>query len=257
MTPKPVRQRLDLLLVERGLAESPEKAGALILAGEVEVDGKRADKAGTPSPGNAKIEIISRHQKYVSRGGFKLEGALKDFAICPRGRICLDIGSSHGGFTDCLLQTGAARVYAVDVTVDQLDWKLRQDTRVIPVKRNARELTVENIPELVDLVTIDVSFISVLQVIGSAAKLAKPSAAFVILIKPQFELPRDKVGPGGIVKSKKLHDRAVLSVRKGLKPAGLKFLKVRPSRLPGTEGNQEYFLHARKIPGRIANTHGA
>lgn len=257
MKPKLVRQRLDLLLVEHGLADSHEKARALILAGEVEVDGKRADKAGTSFPGNAKITIISRHQKYVSRGGFKLEGALKDFAIRPADRICLDVGSSHGGFTDCLLQRGAARVYAVDVNVEQLDWKLRQDARVTPVKRNAREMTPEDIPVPAELVTIDVSFISALQVIAPAAKLAKPGASFVILIKPQFELPRDKVGPGGIVKSKKLHERAVLSVRNSLKPLGLKFLKTRPSRLPGAEGNQEYFLHARKNPGKIPNTHGA
>ena len=249
MKPKPLRQRLDLLLVERGLAESPEKAGAQILAGEVEVDGRRADKAGTPFPSNAKIKIISRHQKYVSRGGFKLEGALKDFAARPAGKICLDIGSSHGGFTDCLLQRGATRVYAVDVNVEQLDWRLRQDARVIPVKRNARALTAEHIPEPVDLVTIDVSFISALQVIEPAAKVARAGAAFVILIKPQFELPRDKVGPGGIVKEKRLRERAVLSVRKSLNSLGLKFLKVRPSRLPGAEGNQEYFLHARKKSG--------
>ncbi len=249
MKPKPLRQRLDLLLVERGLAESPEKAGAQILAGEVEVDGRRADKAGTPFPSNAKIKIISRHQKYVSRGGFKLEGALKDFAARPSGKICLDIGSSHGGFTDCLLQRGATRVYAVDVNVEQLDWRLRQDARVIPVKRNARALTAEHIPEPVDLVAIDVSFISALQVIEPAAKVAKAGAAFVILIKPQFELPRDKVGPGGIVKEKRLRERAVLSVRKSLNSLGLKFLKVRPSRLPGAEGNQEYFLHARKKTG--------
>ena len=120
MKPKPVRQRLDLLLVELGLAESPEKAGAIILAGEVEVDGQRADKAGTAFLGNAKIRIFSRHQKYASRGGFKLEGALKDLAIRPAGRICLDVGSSHGGFTDCLLQRGAVRVYAVDVNVEQI-----------------------------------------------------------------------------------------------------------------------------------------
>jgi len=249
MKPKPLRQRLDLLLVERGLAESPEKAGAQILAGEVEVDGRRADKAGTPFPSNAKIKIISRHQKYVSRGGFKLEGALKDFAARPAGKICLDIGSSHGGFTDCLLQRGATRVYAVDVNVEQLDWRLRQDARVIPVKRNARALTAEHIPEPVDLVTIDVSFISALQVIEPAAKVARAGAAFVILIKPQYELPRDKVGPGGNVKEKRLRERAVLSVRKSLNSLGLKFLKVRPSRLPGAEGNQEYFLHARKKSG--------
>jgi len=249
MKQKPVRQRLDLLLVERGLAKSPERAGAMILAGEIEVDGKRADKAGRPFLSNAKIKIISRHQKYVSRGGFKLEGALKDFAIRPAGKICLDVGSSHGGFTDCLLQQGAARVYAVDVNVEQLDWKLRQDARVVPIKHNARVLSSENIPELADLVTIDVSFISALQVISPAAKLAKTGAIFVILIKPQFELPRDKVGPGGIVKSKKLHERAVLSVRKSINSLGLRFLKVRPSRLPGAEGNQEYFLHARKKSG--------
>jgi 23S rRNA (cytidine1920-2'-O)/16S rRNA (cytidine1409-2'-O)-methyltransferase len=137
----------------------------------------------------------------------------------------------------------------VDVNVEQLDWKLRQDARVVPVKHNASELSSENIAELADLVTIDVSFISALQVIAPAAKLAKAGATFVILIKPQFELPRDKVGPGGIVKSKKLHERAVLSVRKSMNSLGLKFLKVRPSRLPGAEGNQEYFLHARKKSG--------
>src|SRR5213594_4123744 len=176
MKPKPVRQRLDLLLVERGLAESSDRAGAMILAGEVEVDGQRADKAGAPFPGNAKIKITSRHQKYVSRGGFKLEGALKDFAIRPGGKICLDIGSSHGGFTDCLLQRGAPRVYAVDVNVEQLDWKLRQDGRVIPVQRNARELRAEDVPEQIDLVTIDVSFISVRKVIAPAARVAKSCA---------------------------------------------------------------------------------
>ena len=137
----------------------------------------------------------------------------------------------------------------MDVNVEQLDWRLRQDARVIPVKRNARALTAEHIPEPVDLVTIDVSFISALQVIEPAAKVARAGAAFVILIKPQFELPRDKVGPGGIVKEKRLRERAVLSVRKSLNSLGLKFLKVRPSRLPGAEGNQEYFLHARKKSG--------
>ena len=257
MKDKPARKRLDVLLVERKLAESPEKAVAMILAGEVLVDGKRGDKAGMPVPSDAKIEVAARHQKYVSRGGFKLEGALKDFGIRPAGRICLDVGSSHGGFTDCLLQRGAARVYALDVNVEQLDWKLRQDARVIPVKRNARDLSAEDIPEPADLVTVDVSFISVLQAIAPVASLAKPGAVFVILVKPQFELPRDKVGPGGIVKSKRLRERAVLSVRKGLKPLALKFLKVRPSRLPGAEGNQEYFLHARKNPSKIAKTHGS
>ena len=218
----------------------------MILAGEVQVDGRRTEKAGMPVASDANVQVTSRHQKYVSRGGFKLEGALKDFTIDPTSLACLDVGSSHGGFTDCLLQHGAARVYAVDVNVEQLDWKLRQDGRVVPVKRNARELRAEDIPELVDLVVIDVSFISAEMVIAPAIMLAKPGAAFLILVKPQFELPRKAVGPGGIVKLKRLRDRAVLSVRKHVQSLGLKFLKVRPSRLAGAEGNQEYFLHARK-----------
>ena len=218
----------------------------MILAGEVQVDGRRTEKAGMPVASDANVQVTSRHQKYVSRGGFKLEGALKDFTIDPTSLACLDVGSSHGGFTDCLLQHGAARVYAVDVNVEQLDWKLRQDGRVVPVKRNARELRAGDIPELVDLVVIDVSFISAEMVIAPAIMLAKPGAAFLILVKPQFELPRKAVGPGGIVKLKRLRDRAVLSVRKHVQSLGLKFLKVRPSRLAGAEGNQEYFLHARK-----------
>jgi 23S rRNA (cytidine1920-2'-O)/16S rRNA (cytidine1409-2'-O)-methyltransferase len=246
MKGKPARKRLDLVLVERKLAESREKAAAMILAGEVRVDGKREDKAGMPVAGDAKIEVASRHPKYVSRGGFKLEGALKDFSLNPKGLVCLDVGSSHGGFTDCLLQHGAARVYAVDVNVEQLDWKLRQDTRVVAVRKNARELQTGDIPEPADLTVVDVSFISVEKVIEPAAGLAKPSSLFLILIKPQFELRRKQVGAGGIVKSKRLREKAVLSVSKHVKSLGFKFLKVRPSRVTGIEGNQEYFLCARK-----------
>ncbi len=246
MKGKPARKRLDLVLVERKLAESREKAAAMILAGEVRVDGKREDKAGMPVAGDAKIEVASRHPKYVSRGGFKLEGALKDFSLNPKGLVCLDVGSSHGGFTDCLLQHGAARVYAVDVNVEQLDWKLRQDTRVVAVRKNARELQTGDIPEPADLTVVDVSFISVEKVIEPAAGLAKPSSLFLILIKPQFELRRKQVGAGGIVKSKRLREKAVLSVSKHVKSLGFKFLKVRPSRVSGVEGNQEYFLCARK-----------
>ena len=174
MKDKPARKRLDLLLVERKLAESREKAAAMILAGEVLVDGKRGDKAGMPVGSDAKLEVASRHQKYVSRGGFKLEGALKDFSLNPTGLVCLDVGSSHGGFTDCLLQHGAARVYAVDVNAEQLDWKLRRDARVVAVKKNARELEKGDIPELADLAVVDVSFISAEKVIEPAASLAKP-----------------------------------------------------------------------------------
>lgn len=246
MKPRAVRKRLDTLLVERGCADSPQKAMAMILAGEVQVDGQRADKAGMPVAEDARIQITSRLQKFSSRGGTKLEGALKDFAIDPSGLICLDIGASNGGFTDCLLQHGATRVYALDVNVEQLDWKLAKDARVIPIKRNARELRSEDLPELVDLVVIDVSFISVHKVIAPAVEVAKPGAVFLILIKPQFELPREEIGPGGIVKDRALHDRAVQSVRECVEAVGLDCLGVRPSHLPGAEGNQEYFLHARK-----------
>jgi 23S rRNA (cytidine1920-2'-O)/16S rRNA (cytidine1409-2'-O)-methyltransferase len=248
MKPKASRKRLDLLLVERGFADSSQKANAMILAGEVQVDGQRAEKAGMPIARDARIEITSRLQRFSSRGGTKLEGALQDFAVEPAGSICLDIGASNGGFTDCLLQHGAARVYALDVNVEQLDWKLTKDARVVPIKRNARELQAKDLPEKADFVVIDVSFISVRKVIASAVAVAKPGAIFLILIKPQFELRREEIGPGGIVKDQALHDRAIESVRECVEPIGLDYLGVHPSRLLGAEGNQEYFLHARKKP---------
>ena len=219
---------------------------AMILAGEVQVDGQRVEKAGMPVAEDARIEIISRLQKFVSRGGTKLAGALEDFAIEPAGCVCLDIGSSNGGFTDCLLQRGAVRVYAVDVNMEQLDWKLRQNPRVVPIARNARELRVEDLPESVDIVVIDVSFISVRKVIAPAMAAAKPCADSLILIKPQFELRREEIGSGGIVRDQKLHDKAILAVRESVASVGLEYLGVRPSHLLGAEGNQEYFLYARK-----------
>jgi len=246
MKPRAARKRLDLLLVERGCAESPQKAVAMILAGEVHVDGQRAEKAGMPVANDARIEIVSRARKFVSRGGVKLEGALEDFAIDPSGCVCLDIGASNGGFTDCLLHHGAARVYAVDVNVEQLDWKLRQNPHVTAIERNARELRKEDLPESVDLVVIDVSFISVCKVIAPAVTVTKARADFLILIKPQFELRRQEIARGGIVEDQKLHDQAVRSVREFVESLGLDCLGVRPSHLPGAEGNQEYFLHARK-----------
>jgi 23S rRNA (cytidine1920-2'-O)/16S rRNA (cytidine1409-2'-O)-methyltransferase len=192
------------------------------------------------------VEINSREQRYVSRGGFKLEGALRDFHVDPAGKICLDIGSSTGGFTDCLLQQGATSVYAVDVTVDQIAWKLRQDPRVLRRERNARDLGSLDIPELVDLVTVDVSFISAGKVLSPAAGVAKDGAEFLVLVKPQFELGREEIGPGGIVVDAALHEKAISIVRNATSSAGLELLGLQPSQLAGAEGNQEYFLHARK-----------
>jgi len=246
MKQKPARVRLDRLLFEKGLAESIPKAAALILAGEIQVDGKLASKAGMQVTRNAPIEQATRRQKYASRAGLKLEGALEDFSVNPAGCLCLDIGASHGGFTDCLLQRGASCVYAVDVSIEQLDWKLRQDQRVTQVERNARELKSIDIAEPVDIVVVDVSFISACKVIGPACKFAKPGSYFLILIKPQFELPREKIGKGGIVSDKTLHEDAILTVQRHCTGLGLECLGVRPSRLAGAEGNQEYFLHARK-----------
>jgi 23S rRNA (cytidine1920-2'-O)/16S rRNA (cytidine1409-2'-O)-methyltransferase len=249
MNAKTERKRLDVLLVERGLAESSHKAQAMILAGEVEVDQQRADKAGSIVPETAHIEVHSRQQKYASRGGMKLEGALKDFRISPEGKACLDIGASTGGFTDCLLQNGAGRVYAVDVNTDQLAWKLRGDARVVRIEKNARELLAQDLPETADLVVADVSFISVTRILAGAAACARAGADLLILVKPQFELERQDVGKGGIVREKALHEKAVASVRSAMEALGLNVLGVAPSHLPGAEGNQEYFLHARKAAG--------
>ena len=246
MNAKGERKRLDLLLVERGLAESRHKAQAMILAGEVEVDRKRAEKAGSLLPGTAHIEVHSRLQKYAGRGGLKLEGALEDFHVCPAGRICLDIGASTGGFTDCLLLGGAARVYSVDVNTDQLSWKLRDDRRVVRIEKNARELRAGDLPEPSDLVVADVSFISVKKILPGAADCAKSGADLLILIKPQFELERENVGKGGIVREKALHEKAIAGVKQAVEALGLGVAGIVPSRLPGAAGNQENFLHARK-----------
>jgi 23S rRNA (cytidine1920-2'-O)/16S rRNA (cytidine1409-2'-O)-methyltransferase len=250
MNAKPTRKRLDLLLVERGMAESRQKAQAMILAGEVMVDSQRADKAGLAIAETAKVEVNSRLQKYASRGGFKLEGALEDFRVEVKGKVCLDVGSSTGGFTDCLLQNGATRVYAVDVNTDQLAWKLQEDARVVRIEKNARELAANDLPELAQIMVMDVSFISVTKVLPGAVECAAAGADLLILIKPQFELERGDVGKGGIVREASLHDKAIAKVRKAAEELHLQCVGVAPSCLAGAEGNQEYFLHARK-PGTV------
>jgi len=252
--------RLDMLVVERGFAEAIPKAQAMILAGEVRVNGERGDKSGTLVKADARIEISGASPKYASRGGFKLEGALQDFAVDPTGRVCLDIGASTGGFTDCLLQHGARQVYAVDVTPEQMLWRLQQDPRVKQIKANARNLSAEQISEFADLVTVDVSFISVAKVLPAVVSFAELDAEYLILVKPQFELDRKDIGIGGIVRDPALHARAVDRVKATAIASGLTFepdeRAVRPSRITGTEGNQEYFLHARMLAGRGSTPSG-
>ena len=235
---------MDVLLVERGLAETRERAQALLLAGAVRVDGQRAEKAGARVAADAAIEVTGTGLKYASRGGLKLEGALEEFGVSAAGKVCVDVGSSTGGFTDCLLQGGARRVYAVDVNTDQLAWKLRQDKRVVRVKQNARNLKREEIGEEAELVTVDVSFISLVKVLPAVVGVARRGADFLILVKPQFELEREDVGRGGIVREAKLHEKAVERVREAAESVGLEGRGVRASRVAGAEGNVEFFLHA-------------
>jgi 23S rRNA (cytidine1920-2'-O)/16S rRNA (cytidine1409-2'-O)-methyltransferase len=238
------RHRLDLLVVERGLAGSREKAQALILAGQVLVNGQKADKAGANVGVDATIELLAQ-PRYVGRGGLKLEAALDHFGISASGKICLDIGSSTGGFTDCLLQRGAARVYAIDVGTGQLDWKLRNDPRVIVQEQvNARYLTRDQVPQLIALAVCDVSFISITMILPALAGLLAEDAEMVILVKPQFELDRDQVGKGGIIRDPALHHRACQRVEKAVQQLGFQ-TQIIPSPILGAEGNREFLLHAR------------
>ena len=241
--PKSPRKRLDVLLVENGLAESRQKAQAFILAGEVRVNGQRAEKAGATFPADARLEITGKILRYASRAGEKLEGALQDFRVIPADRICLDAGSSTGGFTDCLLQHGAARVYAVDVTISQLAWKLQRDARVVPMEMNVRYLKPEDLAERPSLITADLSFISLSKVLPALAAAAQENAEFLLLVKPQFELERGQVGAGGIIRDAKLQERAIERVRKAAEACGLRVLGVQASRVPGAGGNQEFFLY--------------
>lgn len=250
-----MKRRLDLLLVERGLAETRERAQALILAGEVVIGGQVANKAGTQVDIAAQIEVRAP-LPYVSRGGYKLAGALDAFKVEPRGFVCADIGASTGGFTDVLLQRGASKVYAIDVGYGQLAWKLRQDPRVVVMDRiNARHL--ESLPEPVDLVVIDVSFISLEQILRVAQTLLKPNGEIIALIKPQFEAGRDQVGRGGIVRDPHVH-RAVLTRVAGFAESfGLQAAGLIRSPIKGTEGNTEFLIHLRRERGMSPSELGA
>ena len=234
-----------MLLVDRGLVDSREKARALILAGQVLVDGQKLDKSGHAVPSDARVELLAS-PRYVGRGGLKLEAALDHFAIAVAGKICLDVGSSTGGFTDCLLQRGAARVYAIDVGTAQLDWKLRNDPRVVVREQvNARYLTREVVPESIDLAVCDVSFISITMILPALVNLLAKSAEMVILVKPQFELEREQVGKGGIIRDPALHQQACRRVEDAVRRLGFE-THIIPSPVLGAEGNQEFLLYARQ-----------
>lgn len=234
--------RLDVLLVERGLFSSREQAQRAILAGEVRSGTRVLDKPGTKLPADAPLECAAK-PKYVSRGGLKLEGALEAFAVAPAGRICLDIGASTGGFTDCLLQRGAARVYAYDVGHSQLDWRIRSDARVVVAEGvNGRHLRAADFPESISLVVIDVSFIALTKILPAATDVLRGGGGgeIVALIKPQFELGKEKVGKGGIVRDPAHHVEAVDSVRRWCAQAGVDWRGVVDSPITGTDGNREF-----------------
>jgi 23S rRNA (cytidine1920-2'-O)/16S rRNA (cytidine1409-2'-O)-methyltransferase len=239
-----MKLRLDRLLVDRGLVESREKAQALIMAGAVLVNGQKAAKPGQAVPDDAAVELSAR-PPFVGRGGLKLAAALDRFAIDVAGRVCLDIGSSTGGFTDALLQAGAARVHAVDVGVGQLAWKLRTDPRVaLHEGINARELEPSQIGEPVWLITCDVSFISVTLILPAAVPLLQPDGRMVILIKPQFEVGKGQVGKGGIVRDPELHRAACERVTAAVREFGFT-TSIMESPILGAEGNKEFLLYAR------------
>lgn len=239
----PGKTRLDLALVARGLSPSREKAQRAIMAGLVYVTGQKAEKAGLQVADDAEIEVRGG-EKYVGRGGLKLEGALDHFAILVEGRVGLDVGASTGGFTDCLLQRGAARVHAIDVGHGQLDWKLRNDPRVLVREGvNARYLTPADLGESVDICVADVSFISLTLILPALFALLAADADMVTLIKPQFELTPDKVGKGGVVREPAYHEEAVARIRSFVEAAGRHWLGVIPSPIKGREGNTEFLAH--------------
>jgi len=244
-TSKVKKTRLDVLLVERGLSESREQAQRLIMAGEVRVGDAVVDKASSKFDLGADVSIEAA-SRYVGRGGLKLEGALRDFEISAVGSTALDIGASTGGFTDCLLQQGAKKVYAIDVGHAQLAWKIRNDARVVVrEKLNARFLSRADVPEPVDLCVIDVSFISLTLILPRAFELVSPNGVILALIKPQFELQASDVGRGGIVRDAALHEKAKTKIREFVSAAGQEVAGIVPSAITGTDGNQEFFACVR------------
>ena len=239
-----MKERLDVLLVKRNLAESREKAKAVIMSGNVFVDGQREDKAGTTFPEDVAIEVRGHALPYVSRGGLKLEKAMKEFDVELQDKVCTDVGSSTGGFTDCMLQNGAKKVFAIDVGRGQLAWKLRQDERVVCMeKTNIRYVTPEDIGEPVDFSSIDVSFISLTKVLTPIRDYLKADGEIVALIKPQFEAGKDKVGKKGVVREQSTHREVIEKVIAYARGLGFRVLHLDYSPVKGPEGNIEYLVH--------------
>ena len=247
-----MKERLDVLLVKKGLAPSREKAKAVIMAGSVYVDGQKEDKAGSVfDEESAQIEVRGHVLPYVSRGGLKLEKALKVFPITLADKICMDIGASTGGFTDCMLQNGAVKVYSVDVGYGQLDWKLRQDDRVVCMeKTNFRYMTPEDIPDVLDFASVDVSFISLDKILTPAYALLREQGEMVALIKPQFEAGREKVGKKGVVRDPKVHEEVISRIVRHADEVSFEVLDLSYSPIRGPEGNIEYLIHLKKNPER-------
>jgi 23S rRNA (cytidine1920-2'-O)/16S rRNA (cytidine1409-2'-O)-methyltransferase len=242
-----MKERLDMLLVKRNLAESREKAKAIIMSGNVFVDGQREDKAGSSFLESVSIEIKGLSLKYVSRGGLKLEKAIESYGLSLQDMVCMDVGSSTGGFTDCMLQNGASKVYAVDVGTNQLAWKLRQDERVISMeKTNIRYLEPEAINDEIGFISIDVAFISLTKVLLPVRNLLKDTGEVVCLIKPQFEAGRDKVGKKGVVRDRSVHIQVIETVILYAVRIGFRILNLDYSPIKGPEGNIEYLLHLKK-----------
>ena len=242
-----MKERLDVLLVKRNLAGSREKAKAIIMSGIVYVDGQKEDKAGTTFPEDVQIEVRGHTLPYVSRGGLKLEKALKCFDVSVEGKVCTDVGSSTGGFTDCMLQNGAVRVYAIDVGRGQLDWKLRQDERVVCMeKTNIRYVKPEDLGEPIDFSSIDVSFISLSKVLGPIRDYLTDNGHITALIKPQFEAGREKVGKKGVVRDKSTHIEVIDNVIAYALSIGFRVLDLTFSPIKGPEGNIEYLVHLEK-----------
>jgi 23S rRNA (cytidine1920-2'-O)/16S rRNA (cytidine1409-2'-O)-methyltransferase len=249
-----LKERLDVLLVKRNLVESREKAKAIIMSGCVYVDGQREDKAGSTFIESAEIEVKGVTSKYVSRGGFKLEKAVEQYGVALDGKVCMDVGSSTGGFTDCMLQNGAIKVYAVDVGTNQLAWKLRQDERVISMeKTNIRYVELEHIGEQMDFISIDVAFISLTKVLITVKNLLKLHGEIVCLIKPQFEAGREKVGKKGVVREQSVHIEVIQKIVTYAVSIGFRVLNLDYSPIKGPEGNIEYLLHIRKSDDIIQN----